>query len=80
MVQLLKERDEELERLAEENERLTAEIETYALVLQGCMEAQDPEHERNRAAAIRVSKEWNDITTSHGATAEFCRSFPGEES
>ncbi len=37
MVQLLKERDEELERLAEENERLTAEIETYAVVLQGCM-------------------------------------------
>jgi hypothetical protein len=60
MVQLLKERKEELKRLARENERLTAEIETYAVVLQGFMEAQDTEHERNRAAAIRVSKEWND--------------------
>jgi hypothetical protein len=60
MAQLLKERDEDLERLAEENERLMAEIATYALVLQGCIEAQDTEHERNRAAAIRVSKEWND--------------------
>ena len=31
MVQLLKERKEELKILARENERLTAEIETYAV-------------------------------------------------
>ena len=72
-LRLLKERNEELERnaveadeqldvLEEENKLLKNEIETYAVVLQGCMDAQDTEHERNRAAAISASKEWNDGT------------------
>lgn len=52
MVQLLKERNEELERLAEENQRLTKEIEAYAVVLQGCMEAQELWNQKVRVTLL----------------------------
>ena len=52
MIQLLKERNEELERLAEENQRLTKEIEAYAVVLQGCMEAQELWNQKVRVTLL----------------------------
>ena len=59
MTRMLKESNSELERVMKKNERLTAENANYAQVLEGFMEAQDTEQERNRAAAIEVANEWN---------------------
>ena len=48
-----------LGRVMKENERLNAENSKYAQVLEGFMEAQDTEQERNRPAAIEVANVWN---------------------
>jgi hypothetical protein len=63
LTRMLKGSNDELARVMKENERLTAENAIYAQVLEGCMEAQDTEQERNRAAAIEVANEWNADTS-----------------
>ncbi len=63
ITRMLKESNDELEKVTKENERLTAENASYAQVLEGCMEAQDTKQESNRVAAIEVANEWNADTS-----------------